>query len=77
MIIVQEIFEIIRTLNAEAGTSFLIAEQNATLALRYAHSGYILETGRVVASGTAAELLARDDMHQFYLGGAGAEPAVH
>jgi branched-chain amino acid transport system ATP-binding protein len=76
-IIVQEIFEIIRTLNAEAGTSFLIAEQNANLALRYAHSGYILETGRVVASGTAAELLARDDVHEFYLGGAGTKPSLH
>ncbi|CAN7653196.1 ABC transporter ATP-binding protein [Pararhizobium sp. LjRoot238] len=74
-IIVQEIFEIIRSLNQSAGVSFLIAEQNANLALRYADYGYILETGRVVASGTSAELLARDDVHEFYLGGSG--PAAH
>ncbi|MDR3516715.1 MAG: ABC transporter ATP-binding protein [Azospirillaceae bacterium] len=68
-IIVQEIFEIIRMLNQRSGVSFLIAEQNATLALRYADHGYVLETGRVVASGTAAELAARDDVKEFYLGG--------
>lgn len=67
-IIVQEIFEIIRSLNREAQTSFLIAEQNANLALRYAHYGYILETGRVVAEGTAKDLLERGDMQDFYLG---------
>lgn len=67
-IIVQEIFEIIRTLNRQSGVSFLLAEQNANLALRYADYGYILETGRVVLSGTAEELRARDDVHDFYLG---------
>ncbi|MFB2553757.1 ABC transporter ATP-binding protein [Ensifer soli] len=69
-IIVQEIFEIIRTLNSQSGVSFLIAEQNAALALTYADHGYILETGRVALSGTAEALRARDDVHDFYLGGA-------
>lgn len=69
-IIVQEIFEIIRVLNREQGVSFLLAEQNANLALRYADYGYILENGRVVLSGTAEELRAREDVQDFYLGGA-------
>lgn len=71
-IIVQEIFEIIRTLNQQSGASFLLAEQNANLALRYADYAYILENGRVVLSGTAEELRERQDMHDFYLGGANA-----
>ncbi|MER9074194.1 ABC transporter ATP-binding protein [Mesorhizobium sp. M0904] len=69
-IIVQEIFEIIHILNREQGVSFLLAEQNANLALRYADFGYILENGRVVLSGTAEELRAREDVQDFYLGGA-------
>jgi branched-chain amino acid transport system ATP-binding protein len=71
-IIVEEIFEIIRSLNAQSKVSFLLAEQNANLALRYADYGYILENGRVAISGTAEELRARDDVHDFYLGGAAA-----
>jgi branched-chain amino acid transport system ATP-binding protein len=67
-IIVQEIFEIIDTLRREQQVSFLIAEQNANLALRYADHGYILENGKVAASGTAAELRLRDDVTDFYLG---------
>jgi branched-chain amino acid transport system ATP-binding protein len=78
--VVQEIFEIIRSLNRDAGVSFLLAEQNANLALRYADHGYVLETGRVAISGTAAELAARDDVQHFYLGVAvenrDATPAV-
>jgi branched-chain amino acid transport system ATP-binding protein len=69
-IIVQEIFEIIRTLNTQSGVSFLLAEQNANLALKYADYAYILETGRVALSGTAEELRKREDVHDFYLGGA-------
>ncbi|PSJ57238.1 ABC transporter ATP-binding protein [Kumtagia ephedrae] len=69
-IIVHEIFEIIRTLNTQSGVSFLLAEQNANLALKYADHGYILEMGKVALSGTAEELRARDDVHDFYLGGA-------
>jgi branched-chain amino acid transport system ATP-binding protein len=70
-IIVQEIFEIIRTLNSQSGVSFLLAEQNVNLALRYADYGYILENGRVALSGTAEELRIREDVHDFYLGGSG------
>ena len=73
-IIVEEIFEIIRSLNREDRVSFLLAEQNAALALRYADHAYVLENGRVAASGTAAEIAARDDVQEFYLGGA-ASPA--
>jgi branched-chain amino acid transport system ATP-binding protein len=69
--IVEEIFEIINRLNQDSGVSFLLAEQNASLVLRYAHYGYVLENGRVAASGTAAELDARNDFSDFYLGGAG------
>ncbi|MDQ0391363.1 ABC transporter ATP-binding protein [Labrys monachus] len=71
-IIVQEIFSIIRTLNRESGVSFLIAEQNANLALRHADYGYILENGRVAASGPAAELALREDVKEFYLGAGAA-----
>ncbi len=67
-IIVQEIFEIVRELNRESGVSFLIAEQNANLALRYADHAFILENGRVALGGTAAELSARDDVQHYYLG---------
>jgi branched-chain amino acid transport system ATP-binding protein len=69
--ITEEIFRIIRALNRDQGVSFLLAEQNARLALRHADHGYVLENGRVVASGTAAELAPRDDVRAFYLGGGG------
>ena len=67
--IVEEIFEIIQRLNQDEGVTFLLAEQNAHLVLRYAHHGVVLENGRVAASGRADELLARDDVSDFYLGG--------
>ncbi|BBE74237.1 ABC transporter ATP-binding protein [Oharaeibacter diazotrophicus] len=73
-IIVEEIFEIVRQLNREAGVSFLLAEQNAHLALRYADHAHLLENGRVVAEGPAADLAGRDDVAASYLGG--GEPAV-
>ena len=73
--IVEEIFEIIRRLNHDEGVSFLLAEQNAHLVLRYAHHGVVLENGRVAASGPAAELLARDDVSDFYLGATSATPS--
>jgi branched-chain amino acid transport system ATP-binding protein len=66
--VMEEIFEIVRLLNREQGVSFLLAEQNTTLALRYASHGYILENGRVVMDGAAEALLANDDVRQFYLG---------
>lgn len=70
--IVEEIFQIVRELNRSSGVSVLLAEQNATLALQYADHGYILETGRVVASGTSTELRNREDVKHYYLG-VGAE----
>lgn len=65
---VEEVFELVSRLNEENGLSVLVAEQNAHVALRYAHHGYVLETGRIAASGSASELLARDDVQSFYLG---------
>ena len=66
--VMDEIFEIVRMLNQQDGVSFLLAEQNTSLALRYASHGYILESGRVVMDGAADALLANDDVKQFYLG---------
>jgi len=66
--LVEEIFEIVRRLNTEEGVSFLLAEQNATIALRYADYGYILENGRVVLDGDAATLRENEDVKEFYLG---------
>ena len=71
--VVEEIFEIVRGLNAREGVSFLLAEQNTHLALRYAEFGYILENGRVVLDGEAAALRDNEDVREFYLGVAGAE----
>ena len=66
--LVEEIFEIVHSLNVEQKVSFLLAEQNTTMALKYAHYGYILETGRVVMDGAAAELAENQDVKEFYLG---------
>jgi branched-chain amino acid transport system ATP-binding protein len=66
--IVEEIFEIVRRLNRETGVSFLLAEQNTNIALRYADYGYILENGRVVMDGAAPALRANEDVKEFYLG---------
>ena len=66
--LVEEIFAIVKRLNEEAGVSFLLAEQNATVALRYASYGYILENGRVVLDGEAASLRENADVKEFYLG---------
>ena len=66
--IVEEIFEIVRDLNGRLGVSFLLAEQNTHMALRYATYGYILETGRVVMDGPAASLAENEDVKEFYLG---------
>jgi branched-chain amino acid transport system ATP-binding protein len=65
--VVAEIFEIVRTLNQE-GVTFLLAEQNTAVALRYADYGYILENGRVVMDGSADELSGNEDVKEFYLG---------
>ncbi len=66
--LVEEIFEIVRDLNAKEGVSFLLAEQNTNIALRYATYGYILESGRIVMDGDARELRENEDVKEFYLG---------
>jgi len=66
--IVEEIFEIVRDLNKNEHVSFLLAEQNTNVALRFADYGYILENGRVVMDGSAGELARNEDVKEFYLG---------
>ncbi|MGD9863884.1 MAG: ABC transporter ATP-binding protein [Pseudodonghicola sp.] len=66
--LVEQIFEIVKDLNEKEGLTFLLAEQNTNVALRYAHYGYILESGRVVMDGPAAELRENPDVKEFYLG---------
>jgi branched-chain amino acid transport system ATP-binding protein len=66
--LVEQIFEIVKQLNTEEGVTFLLAEQNTNVALRYADYGYILENGRVVMDGKADALLANEDVKEFYLG---------
>ena len=66
--LVEEIFEIVRNLNRREGVSILLAEQNTNMALRFADDGYILESGRVVMDGPAAELRENPDIKEFYLG---------
>ena len=66
--LVEEIFEIVRSLNEKEGVSFLLAEQNTNVALRFAHRGYILESGRVVMEGPAESLRENPDVKEFYLG---------
>jgi branched-chain amino acid transport system ATP-binding protein len=66
--LVEEIFNIVKNLNEKEGATFLLAEQNTNVALRFAHYGYILESGRVVMDGPAAELRENPDVKEFYLG---------
>jgi branched-chain amino acid transport system ATP-binding protein len=66
--IVEEIFTIMKSLNESEGVSFLLAEQNANLALKFSGHGYILENGRVVLDGAAATLAENEDVKEFYLG---------
>ncbi len=66
--LVEEIFEIVKTLNEAEQVTFLLAEQNTNMALRYSHYGYILENGRIVMEGDAASLAGNDDIKEFYLG---------
>ncbi|MCF3932148.1 ABC transporter ATP-binding protein [Acuticoccus sp. M5D2P5] len=69
--LVEQIFEIVHEINAQEGVSFLLAEQNTNVALRYATYGYILESGRVVMDGVAEQLRQNEDVKEFYLGVAG------
>ena len=67
-LLVQEIFSIIKEIN-RAGTTILLVEQNASMALQIANHAYVLETGSIVISGTGAELMKSDDIRKAYLGG--------
>lgn len=67
-IITQELFDVIQLLNAQEGASVLLVEQNANLAVRIAHRVYLLETGRIVAAGTAEEISSDDSIRKAYLG---------
>ena len=67
-LVVREIFRIVRTINQHERVSVLLVEQNAAMALELAHHAYLLETGRVVMSGPAAELKKDDSIRRSYLG---------
>ncbi len=71
--VVEQIFEIVRDINVKDGVSFLLAEQNTNVALRYAGYGYILESGRVVMDGDAKSLRENEDVKEFYLGIGGGD----
>ena len=71
--IVEEVFGIVRDLNTREGVTFLLAEQNTHMALRYADHGYILESGRIVMDGAARELANNEDVKEFYLGVGGGD----
>lgn len=71
--IVEEVFEIVRDLNAKENVTFLLAEQNTNMALKYADYGYIMESGRIVMDGAADELRNNEDVKEFYLGMYGEE----
>ncbi len=71
--IVEEVFEIVKDLNAKERVTFLLAEQNTNMALRYADYGYILENGRIVMDGAAQSLRENEDVKEFYLGVGGAD----
>jgi branched-chain amino acid transport system ATP-binding protein len=71
--LVEEVFNIVRDLNTKEKVTFLLAEQNTNMALKYADYGYIMESGRVVMDGQAAELRDNEDVKEFYLGMGGGE----
>ena len=71
--LVEEIFQIVKDLNEKEGVTFLLAEQNTSVALRYATYGYILENGRVVMDGEAKSLSENEDVKEFYLGLSGGD----
>ena len=71
--IVEEVFEIVKDLNQKEKVTFLLAEQNTNMALRYADYGYIMESGRVVMDGVASDLANNEDVKEFYLGVGGGE----
>jgi len=71
--IVEEVFEIVKDLNTKERVTFLLAEQNTNMALRYADYGYIMESGRIVMDGKAEDLRNNEDVKEFYLGMGGGE----
>ena len=71
--IVEEVFEIVKDLNTKEKVTFLLAEQNTNMALRYANYGYIMESGRIVMDGPATDLANNEDVKEFYLGVGGNE----
>ena len=71
--IVEEVFEIVKDLNQREKVTVLLAEQNTNMALQYADYGYIMESGRIVMDGAAAELRSNEDVKEFYLGVGGGE----
>jgi branched-chain amino acid transport system ATP-binding protein len=71
--IVEEVFEIVKDLNTKERVTFLLAEQNTNMALRYADYGYILENGRIVMDGAAKDLAQNEDVKEFYLGMGGGD----
>jgi branched-chain amino acid transport system ATP-binding protein len=70
---VEEVFEIVKDLNTREKVTFLLAEQNTGMALKYAGYGYILESGRIVMDGPASDLASNEDVKEFYLGVGGSE----
>ena len=72
-LLVEEIFSIIVRINREQGTSMLLVEQNAQLALAISSYGYIMENGKVVIDGTCEDLMGNEDVQEFYLGAAGQD----
>ena len=71
--LVEEVFNIVRDLNTRENVTFLLAEQNTNMALKYADYGYIMESGRVVMDGVAKDLRDNEDVKEFYLGMGGGE----
>jgi branched-chain amino acid transport system ATP-binding protein len=67
-LLVAEIFEVAARLNREEGVAVLLAEQNATMALQFAHWGYVMENGRIVLDGDARTISDNEDIKEFYLG---------
>src|SRR5574337_950503 len=68
-ILVQEVFRVIKEINVKRGTTLLLVEQNASMALSVSHRGYVMETGRIVLAGTAQDLLRDPQVRDAYLGG--------
>ena len=67
-LLVREIFQIIKRINQEQGTTLMIVEQNANIALQIAHFGYVMENGKIVMDGSSEKLLSNQDVKEFYLG---------